>query len=361
MSEDGNQWYKKSAGLSFKSRIMQLKISRRSFLHKTAATSITLGLGATASPLFSSVPSRDDVKIGIIGLDTSHSIAFPKLINDPGDQDMAGFKVVAAYPWGSRTIESSYSRIPEYTETIKKMGITVVDSMAELLKIVDVVLLETNDGNLHLQQALEVFKAGKKVFIDKPVAGSLRDAIAIYKASKEYNVPVFSASALRWTKNSYKLRNGELVGRVLGADTYTPASIEPSHPDLFWYGIHGVEMLFTVMGTGCKEVVRVHQPDTDIVVGTWNDGRLGTVRGGRAGRIGLGGTAFGEKGNHDIGPYEGYKPLVIEILKFFRTGTPPVDSEETIEIFTFMEAADESKRRGGQPVQLEEVLKKSLG
>jgi predicted dehydrogenase len=241
------------------------------------------------------------------------------------------------------------------------MGIAVVDSIAELLKMVDVVLLETNDGNLHLQQALEVFKAGKTVFIDKPVAGSLKDTLAIYKAANEYKVPVFSASSLRWTKNSQKLREGVLVGKVLGADTYSPGTIEPSHPDLFWYGIHGVEMLFTVMGTGCKEVVRIHKPDTDIVVGTWSDGRLGTFRGERAGRIGYGGTAFGEKGVHDIGPYEGYRTLVIEILKFFKTGKTPINSEETIEIFTFMEAADESKRRGGQPVQLQEVLKKSLG
>ena len=274
---------------------------------------------------------------------------------------MKGYHVTTAYPYGSRTIERSYTRIPGFIEDISKLGVEVVDSIETLLKKVDVVLLETNDGNLHLEQALQVFRAGKPVFIDKPVAGTLKDAVAIYKAADEFKIPVFSSSSLRWSKNSFELRRGELVGRVLGADTYGPAQTEPSHVDLYWYGVHGVEMLFTVMGTGCREVVRVHQPDTDIVVGTWEDGRLGSFRGLRSGRTGYGGNAFGETGISTIGPYEGYKGVVEAIVDFFRTGIPPVNAAETIEIFAFMEAADESKRNGGMPVKLESVLKRAGG
>ncbi|MFO7924994.1 MAG: Gfo/Idh/MocA family oxidoreductase [Bacteroidales bacterium] len=332
------------------------KFNRRDFLRKTAATGLTLGLGTRAFPFINNRFDENDIKIGVIGLDTSHAVAFTKMINDPDNVTMRGYSVVSAYPYGSRTIESSYSRIPGYIEDMKGIGVELADSLDNLLDRVDVVLLETNDGNLHLDQALEIFKAGKPVFIDKPVAGSLKDAIAIYKAAGEYDVPVFSSSSLRWAKNNYKLRNGELIGKITGADTYSPASIEPSHPDLFWYGVHGVENLFTVMGTGCKEVVRVHRSGTDIVAGTWEDGRIGTFRGLRTGRTGYGGTAFGEDGIQEIGPYEGYRPLVEEIIKFFKTAVPPVSKEETIEIFAFMEAADESKRRGGQPVQMEEVL-----
>src|SRR5690606_37166381 len=163
-------------------------------------------------------------------------------------------KVVAAYPYGSKEIKSSAERIPGYTEEIKKMGVSIEGSISELLEKVDVVLLETNDGRLHLEQALQVFKAGKRVFIDKPIAASLKDAVAIFEASKKYNVPVFSASSLRYIKGANDIDKNEVVG----ASTYSPASIEKSHPDLFWYGVHGVETLFTVMGTGCQEVVRVH-------------------------------------------------------------------------------------------------------
>jgi hypothetical protein len=340
---------------------MKSSLSRRNFLKKSAATGLALGLGTTAFPVSSNTSARGDIKVGVIGLDTSHSIAFTKIINNPENPEMKGYTVTAAYPYGSRTLESSFKRIPGYIEDIRKLGVEIVDSIDSLLKAVDVVLLETNDGNLHLEQALEVFKAGKLMFIDKPAAASLEDTIAIYNAAREYNLPVFSSSSLRWTRHSQEIRRGELVGRVIGADTYGPSAIEPSHIDLAWYGIHGVEMLFTVMGTGCKEVVRVHHPDNDIVVGNWGNGRMGTFRGIRSGRSGYGGTAFGAEGISEIGPYEGYDPLVTDIIRFFETGVPPVSPQETIEIFAFMEAADESRRNGGSVVKIETVMQKAQG
>ena len=193
------------------------------------------------------------------------------------------------------------------------------------------------------------------MFIDKPVAGSLSDTIAIYEASKKYKIPVFSASSLRYIKGI----DGIDKSKVLGADTYSPATLEKTHPDFFWYGIHGVETLYTVMGTGCKSVSRVNTPDTDIVVGIWADGRTGTFRGTRTGKHDYGGTVFTQDGNKILGPYAGYEPLLADIIKYFNTGEVPVTPEETIEIFTFMEAADESKRQGGKSITLESVLSKA--
>jgi predicted dehydrogenase len=299
------------------------------------------------------------MRVGIIGLDTSHSTAFTTIFNDPNAaSDVAGFRVVAAYPYGSRTIESSARRIPEYTEAVRALGVEIVGSIAELLGRVDVVLLETNDGRLHLEQALEVFRVGKPVFIDKPVAASLADAVAIFDAARRYGVPVFSSSSLRYAAGAQRARAGAL-GEVVGADAYSPATLEPTHPDLFWYGVHGVELLFTVMGTGVEEVVRMHADGTDVVVGRWAGGRIGTFRGIRSGRRDYGGTAFGTQGIAPIGPYEGYRPLLVEIATFFRTKVAPVSPEETLEIFAFMEAADESRRRGGAPVRVADVLAKA--
>lgn len=295
-------------------------------------------------------------RVGIIGLDTSHSTAFVKALNAANpDPVFDGYKVVAAYPQGSKDIESSTRRIPGYTEEVKKQGVEIVGSIKELLGKVDVVLLETNDGRLHKEQALEVFKAGKRMFIDKPVAASLEDALAIFEASKKYNIPVFSASSLRYIKGIESIDKA----KVLGADTYSPAVLEKTHPDFFWYGVHGVETLYTVMGTGCKSVTRVSTPNTDIVVGTWGDGRTGTFRGTRTGKHDYGGTVFTQDGNKTLGPYAGYEPLLADIIKYFNTGKTPVTPEETIEIFTFMEAADESKRQGGKPILLETVLEKA--
>lgn len=300
------------------------------------------------------------IKVGIIGLDTSHATAFTKLLNDPKAEGIfANCRVVAAYPQGSPDIESSTSRVPGYIEAVKKDGVEIVDSIDELLKRVDCVLLETNDGRPHLEQALPVLKARKPVFIDKPVAGSLADAVAIYAAAKKYNCPLFSSSSLRYAQGAQDIRKGA-VGDVLGCDAYSPCSLEATHPDLYWYGIHGCETLFTVMGEGCESVSRTTTPDFDFVAGKWNGGRIGTFRGIRAkGASGYGGTAFGTKGIKEIGKFGGYQPLLAEIVTFFRNQQPPVAAAETLEIYAFMEAADESKRRGGSPVTLAEVMKKA--
>ena len=310
-----------------------------------------LCLAALAS-LQGEEPPRS-IKVGIIGLDTSHAIAFTKVLNDPqAPADVAGCRVVAAYPKGSPDIESSVSRVPAYTEEIRKLGVKIVDSIDELLSQVDVVLLETNDGRPHLEQVRPVLKAGKPVFIDKPIAGSLQDAVTILAEAKAAGVPVFSSSSLRCGKNTQAARDGAW-GQIRRCETSSPASLEPTHPDLFWYGIHGVESLFTVMGTGCQSVMRTSEDGQIKVVGQWPGGRVGTFREGK----GYGGTAVGSTGEGPVGEYDGYGPLVVEIVKFFRTGISPVSAEETLEIYAFMEAADESKRQNGAEVRLESVLK----
>lgn len=295
------------------------------------------------------------MRVGIIGLDTSHATAFTKIINEAKEGPLTGFRVVAAYPKGSPDILSSTERVPGYTEEVKKHGVEIVDSIETLLTKVDCVLLETNDGRPHLEQALPVLKAKKPVFIDKPVAGSLADAVAIYEAAKHYGTPVFSSSSLRYTKGAQDARSGAL-GAVLGCDAYSPAHLEATHPDFYWYGIHGVESLFTVMGTGCRSVSRATSSDFDVAVGTWSDGRVGTFRGIRKGPGGYGGTIFAEKGISPIGDYGGYAPLVMQIAEFFKTGNPPVTAEETLEIYAFMSAADVSKQKNGESVTLESVL-----
>lgn len=297
-----------------------------------------------------------NIRAGIIGLDTSHVLAFTKTLNtDPQKPEVMGVRLVAAYPKGSPDIESSVKRVPEYTEKIKAMGVEIVDSIDKLMDKVDVVFIETNDGRPHLEQLRHCLAAHKPTFIDKPVAGSLVDAIRIFDEAKKAGVPVFSSSSLRFGKLTQAVRGGS-VGKVKSAETFSPASLEPTHPDLFWYGIHGVESLFTAMGTGCQSVKRGKTPGGTIeVTGTWAGGRTGIYRENK----GYGGKAAGDKGEAEIGRYDGYDVLLYEIVKFFRTGIAPVSPEETLEIYAFMEAADESKRRNGAEVTLKEVMDKA--
>jgi predicted dehydrogenase len=333
---------------------------RRDFIKKSmiAGMGITTGIPSAMSEI--ARQKADPVRIGIIGLDTSHSPAFTKYINDPKSKTMMGASVVAAYPYGSTRIETSASRIPEYTEQVEALGVDIVDSIGDLVDQVDAVLLETNDGTLHLEQALPVIETRKPLFIDKPVAGNLVDVIRIYENARKYQAPLFSSSSLRYLSRAQEVRHQQSIGEVTGASTYSPESWEPSHTDLYWYGIHGVEILYTIMNTGCQRVRRVLTDTADLVIGEWTGDRLGTFRGDLKSHQAYGGTAFGTEGVVDLGSFEGYGPLVDQIVEFFKTGKPPVDPAETIELYTFMEAADVCKHRHGDWVELAEIYENTL-
>jgi predicted dehydrogenase len=294
------------------------------------------------------------LRAGMIGLTTSHVPAFTNLLNDPqAAGDLAGVQVVAGFTGGIEDNPSSWDRREKYTEELRQKGVKIYDTIPEMLEHVDVVFLEEVDGRPHLEWARPVIAAGKPLFIDKPLAGSLADCIEIFRLAKEANVPCFSSSSLRFGSDLPPVRNGESeFGPIKSCVAWGPMSIEPHHPDLFWYGIHGCEILFTIMGTGCKTVTR---EGPEKVVGVWADGRTGTFEA----RKGYGADVVGTKGSGTVGKYEGYKPMVIEICKFFKTGKPPVSMQETLEIYTFMEAADESKRQGGKPVSMEDVFQKA--
>lgn len=298
-----------------------------------------------------------EVRIGLIGLDTSHVIAFTQLLNAPARPDhVPGGRVVAAFKGGSPDLEASRSRVEEYTRELRdKWGVQLVDSIEALCAQVDAVMLESVDGRPHLAQARPVLRARKPLFIDKPMAGSLRDVIEIFRLARETGTPCWSSSSLRFYPGLVELRQTD-VGAIRGAVSTGPAPLEPHHPDLFWYGIHPTEALFAVLGTGCERVVRTHTLDTDVVTGVWRDGRVGTLIGIRNAAAPYRVTLFGTKAVVDQKPGGDYAPLIREVIRFFQTGVAPVPPEETIELFAFMEAADESKRRGGTPVTLDEVL-----
>lgn len=307
------------------------------------------GAGLSALPFITKAEQQNvsgiqrNKRIGIIGLDTSHSEVFTQMINS--GEVSGGYKVIAAYPHGSPDISSALQMKPKITEAVRNMGVEIVESIEELLEKVDYVLLESNDGRPHYEQALPVLQAGKRMFIDKPISHDLKDAERIFRAAQQYGVPIFSSSALRYEENTVRVSSG-VAGKVIGADVYTPAEIDPGHIDFAWYGIHGVELLFTLMGTGCDRVFRAHTEGTDVITGVWKDGRIGTVRGIRTGAANIAGTAFCEKGIEPVGPFKTYVPLVEQIIRFFDSGQAPVTPEETLEIFRFMEAADKSKKSG---------------
>jgi predicted dehydrogenase len=308
----------------------------------------TLLLLAAISPAFSA-----DIRLGIIGTDTSHVPALAKLLNDPrSDGHVPGARIVAAYKGGSKDLDVSINRVENFaTEIHTKYGVELVADIPTLLSKVDGVLLTSVDGRVHLEQARQVIAAHKPLFIDKPLATTLEDAREIARLAKEAHVPWFSSSSLRYGSIAAAAKFPD----TQGATTWGPGPFQPHHYlDLSWYGIHALELLYTIMGPGCQTVTRSSSPGADVVVGLWKDGRIGTVRALRPSR-GYGAVVFRSKEvaeSHSSSTTDAERTLTVEIVKFFEAGRPPVPNEETLEIFAFLDAAQRSKEQDGRPVSL---------
>ena len=291
-----------------------------------------------------------DLRLGIIGTDTSHVTAFAKVLNDATSPDhIAGAKIVAAFKGGSPDIESSAKRVDGYAKELnEKYHVEIVPTIGDLCGKVDAILLESVDGRKHLEQAKAALKCGKPMFIDKPLASTLPDALAIAKAAKAANVKWFSSSSLRWAEQMSSMRSPANKSVTV----WGPGPIDKTHYlDLSWYAIHPMEMLYALMGTGCVEVTRIAS-DNDVVVGKWSDGRIGSVQVLRP-YGDYGAIAYTEKKVIESGKIKvSYVPMLKEIVKFFQTGVPPVNEDETLELFAFMDAAQKSKEQGGKPVKL---------
>lgn len=301
-----------------------------------------------------------DIKLGIIGLDTSHVVVFSDTFNNPATKaPIAGAKVVAAWPGGSHDLESSIGRVPGYTKDLReKFGVQILDSIEAVVAASDAILHTSLDGRVHLEQFQRIAAAGpgKPVFVDKPFALRAIDARAIFNVAKKFNTPLFTSSSLRFTGALTRVVTPEARPLVKGAQFHGPAAFEPTNPGFFWYGIHPIEMLYTTMGRGCRSVRCVANENFDAITGVWADGRIGTVQCNRTGNYEYLGLVHFEKNSVVINPQtetKGFFTCLAEaILEFVRTGRPPVEAEETIELIRFIEAANESRANAGREVIL---------
>jgi predicted dehydrogenase len=317
------------------------------------------------------------VRVGVLGLDNYQAIAYTQLFNNPkATGDLSGLRVVAAYASpASDDIEESRVNLPKWKEQIVKFDVKLVDSVEELLRQCDVVMIMSLDGRKHREQADAVLKAGKRLYIGRPLAARWEDAVAIIRLAEQTKTPCWTSSQHRFSPGFIGMRNHPEVGKVLGCDVFGGCPFDPSHADLYWHALHGIETLYTIMGPGCVSVSCMSTPYAEVISGVWEDGRVGTYRGIKKGALKYSATVFGDKGVSVAGvyghgvptkgivplndKYMGYEGIAIEMAKFFKGAPAPVSLAETLEIFAFMEAAHESKERQGATVRLADILKKA--
>jgi predicted dehydrogenase len=296
--------------------------------------------------------STEELKIAIIGLDTSHAPLFAELLNNPDHpHHVRGGKVTAAYPGGSPDFELSIGRVDKFTAEVRdNSGVPIVQSIQEAAENADAILLLSVDGRVHLEQFRQIVPYGKPVFIDKPFAVTTRDAKAIYRLAQEHGIPLMSCSSVRWSEGLGRALDSADQGNIIGVDTYGPMELQSTQPGFYWYGIHAADMLYRSMGKGCKEVTVTTNTDHDLAVGVWEDGRVGTLRGNRKGNRRFGALIHREQGTEHVDVYADGKPyyasMLEEVIRMFQTGAAPIDMTETLEVIAFLEAANESRETG---------------
>jgi len=335
------------------------------------------------------IQAADPVRVGLLGIDNFGSVAYTEFLNKPHAEGVfEGVRVVAAYPvlspdypnsavnqemWKKQLLEM-YQKPADPKDAVPP--IEMVDSLEELLKKCDAVMIFSHDGKMHRQQAEEVLKAGKRLFISRPLASSTEDAIAIFKLAKELKVPCWSSSQHRYSAGFSGMKNHPEVGNVLGCDIYGAWDTKAPEADLVLRSLHSVEALYAIMGPGCVSVACTSTPTAQSFTCVWKDGRVATYRGVKQGAVKYSATVFGDKGVSTAGiyghgvpvmgvvptndKYVGYEGLAIEMAKFLKGGPVPVTPAETLEIYALIQAADESAAKNGAVVMLKD-LSKQLG
>jgi predicted dehydrogenase len=293
------------------------------------------------------------IKLGILDFDTSHCVEFTKRLNHtegtPKEQFVEGAQIVIGCPGESKL---SPERIEGFTTQLKKFGVPLVEKPTDMIGKVDGMLIEAVDGTVHYERARPFLEAGIPCFVDKPFTCSTADAKKIVELSEKKKAPVFSSSSLRYAPEVVEYVADPKPGKLLGCTVHGPAPLSPipeRNAGLYHYGIHPVEVLYTLMGPGCQRVTNTSEKGVDVVTGHWKDGRVATVRGIRQGASPYGFTAYAEKGVKavNIGTAFIYRELLKQIVEFFKTGKSPVEPTTMIEIMAFIEAANRSGANHG--------------
>ncbi|MBS0265134.1 MAG: Gfo/Idh/MocA family oxidoreductase [Planctomycetes bacterium] len=323
----------------------------------------------------------EPVRVGILGFDNYQAVEYAAFFNNPkAEGDLAGLRVTAAYPAISPDYPESavltarwqQQMLDQYKDNPAAPRVEIVGSVNDLLAKCDAVMIWSLDGRLHLEQARAVIAARKRLFIGRPLTATPPDAVALFKLAAEAKVPLWSCSQHRFSPGFSGMRNHPEVGKVLGCDVYGGYAVSAPPADEFSRALHSIETLYTIMGPGVQKLSCVSTPAAESITAVWGDGRVGTYRGVKQGAVKYSATVFGEQGVSTAGiyghgvpvkgvvptddKYMGYGGLAIELAKFFKGGEPPVTAAETLEIFAFLQAAEESRANHGAMVKLKNLL-----
>jgi len=298
----------------------------------------------------------EELKVGIIGLDTSHSIEFVRRMQAPDcpqDQKIEGMRAISClrFPSPFQTEPDQDKRQAQ----LEQWGVKVTKNLGEVLNGVDAIMLEINDPSLHLQYFKKVMDAGKPVFLDKPPADNLKNAREIFNLAEKKKLKMFSASSLR--VGPQVIQMAKEISQPKIAMSIGPLGRAPAGSSVIWYGVHAVEMLQEIIGTGAKKVLAKKDFLGVTAIIEYADNRRGIVQ-LNEGDYRYSILAQNEKQMQflNVDTSRLYTDLLKEIKEFFKGGEPPVSFEESLEVQAILDAIEESSslpaERSGKEVSI---------
>ena len=298
--------------------------------------------------------SHGDIRLGVIGTDTSHLPTFAERMN--ALRDVGRTRCRIAHSWTDGQHVMPMHHVEMWNDKARSLGVEPADRLDAMLDQVDGVLVLSVDGNRHLEHARPALERGLPTYIDKPLACSLADARAIQRLADTHDARCYSASSLRFITEIDKI-DRDALGPIVAVDAVGPGELNDTMEGLFFYGVHAVELVDQILGRGVKRVSAVHLPDRDLVRLEYRDGRFASIRLDRKASYTFGATVHGEKDlasfTVDFEPV--YGRLVAGMCRFFEGGEAPVPLDNLVENVAVMQAGNASMKRDGAWVELSEI------
>jgi predicted dehydrogenase len=304
------------------------------------------------------------MRIGAIGIDSSHTPVFTNRINALHKEGKTPCRVTHFWDPGRHEwqhpagAEQSAKDVAKWREDTIKEGAQQVGSLDELLKNVDGVMVLNINGHRHLELSIGPIAKGMPTYIDKPLTCSTDQARSLLAMTRQYNARCYSASSLRFITEIPKL-DKEKLGDIVAIDAFGNGELLDMMPHLWHYGCHSIEMVDAIFrwsgqGPGVARVSAIATKDYHLLDMQYRDGRLARLRMDRAGAWAFGATVHGTKNVQqfvvDFAPV--YSRLVEGMVKFFEGGPAPVDLREIVENVAVMEAGNRSIALGGEWVEV---------
>lgn len=293
-----------------------------------------------------------NLKVGIIGLDTSHSIEFTRRLQAPDcppDQKVEGMKVLTCLRF-----PSAFQSEPDQDKRQKILEgwrVKVTKNLEETVAGVDVLMLEINDPGLHLEYFQQLVGLGKPIFVDKPPADTVANAKEIGRLAKEKKVKIFSASSLRYTPHLAQIIREQMNPKIVMA--IGPLGIAPKGSSIVWYGVHAVEMLQQVMGLGAKKAFAYQDTLGIMAFLEYSNTRRGLIQLTEGDyQYGIMAQDAKTKKFYNVDTSRLYTDLLNKIRDFFNGAKLLVSWEESVEVQAILNAIDQSVNTG-KKVQIE--------